>query len=64
MPTWFPSDVPNGGLRAYPCHGVSMTAQPGDSVQIGADLIKPVGDYDVPNAFRGTISNLSLSFAR
>ena len=38
-----------------------LTVQPGDSVQIGADLIKPVGDYEVPNVFRGSISELSLN---
>jgi len=41
-----------------------IVANPGDSVQIGADLIKPVGDYEVPNAFHGTIENLSLFHKR
>ncbi len=40
-----------------------LTAQPGDSVQIGSDLIQPVGDYSAGNAFRGTISAVSLNFA-
>jgi len=37
---------------------------PGDTMQIGADLIKPVGNYEVPNAFQGTISGLSGWYAR
>lgn len=38
--------------------------QPGDSLQIGADLIKPAGEYETPNRFRGVISNFSLKIAR
>lgn len=41
-----------------------MRTEPGDSLQIGADLIKPVGDYEVPNAFEGTIFSLSLFHPR
>ena len=40
-----------------------LSAQPGDSVQIGSDLIQPVGDYSAKNAFRGTISGVSLNYA-
>ena len=41
-----------------------LSAQPGDSVQVGSDLIQPVGDYRVQNAFRGTISAVSLDYSR
>jgi arylsulfatase A-like enzyme len=34
---------------------------PGDSLQIGADTIQPVGDYEIPNAFQGTIRNLLIA---
>ena len=36
--------------------------EPGDSIQIGADLIQPVGDYDTPNHFSGTIENLTFKY--
>ena len=36
--------------------------EPGDSIQIGADMIKPVGDYEVPNAFRGKIWDLAVKY--
>ncbi len=42
----------------------ALQAEPGDSVQIGADLIKPVGDYENENAFRGSISRLFLKHPR
>ena len=32
-----------------------LSQTPGDTMQIGVDLIKPVGKYDIPNAFRGTV---------
>ena len=41
-----------------------LDAEPGDSVQIGADLRKPVGDYQVPNRFRGLISDVFLRHPR
>ena len=41
-----------------------LKVQPGDSLQIGGDLVKPVGAYDVPNAFTGTITDLSIQHAR
>ena len=41
-----------------------LKAEPGDSMQIGADAVKPVGDYSVPNRFRGTISDFVLKHAR
>ena len=36
--------------------------EPGDSIQIGADLIQPVGNYDVPNYFSGMIENLAFKY--
>lgn len=36
--------------------------QPGDSIQIGADTIKPVGEYDVPNQFNGHIRDLKIEY--
>ncbi|HOD82511.1 MAG: Arylsulfatase precursor [Planctomycetes bacterium ADurb.Bin126] len=37
-----------------------LAANPGDSLQIGSDLVQPVGEYEVPNRFRGTIGKLEL----
>lgn len=42
----------------------SITANPGDSVQIGADTIKPVGEYKSENPFHGTISDFYLKHER
>ena len=42
----------------------TLTAQPGDSLQVGADLIKPVGTYAGNNPFRGVISDLQFSYRR
>ena len=36
--------------------------EPGDSIQIGADLIQPVGNYKTPNHFSGTIENLTFKY--
>lgn len=36
--------------------------EPADSIQIGADLIQPVGDYDSPNFFSGSIENLTFRY--
>lgn len=41
-----------------------LDSEPGDSIQIGADLVKPVGEYEVPNAFRGVISDLTVKIPR
>ena len=41
-----------------------LAAQPGDSVQVGSDLVQPVGDYSAGNAFRGTLSAVSLDYSR
>ena len=36
--------------------------QPGDSIQIGSDSVKPVGEYGVPNRFHGSISDLKIEY--
>ena len=36
-------------------------SEPGDSIQIGADTVKPVGEYQSPNYFTGVIDKLSLA---
>ena len=40
----------------------SIQHEPGDSIQIGADLIQPVGDYNTPNHFSGIIENLTFKY--
>ena len=42
----------------------TLRSQPGDSVEIGADRVKPVGDYESENLFSGTISALRLRHRR
>ena len=41
-----------------------LLANPGDSLEIGSDLIQPVGDYPVPNAYSGAIHHLRLEILR
>jgi hypothetical protein len=36
--------------------------EPVDSIQIGADLIQPVGNYNPPNYFSGIIENLTFKY--
>ena len=36
--------------------------EPGDSMQIGADVIQPVGNYNTPNHFSGIIENLTFKY--
>lgn len=38
-----------------------LDTTPGDSLQVGADTVKPVGDYGVDNVFKGTIRDLDLA---
>jgi len=35
-----------------------LSVNPGDSIEIGSDLVQPVGDYEVPNALDGIIYHL------
>ena len=34
---------------------------PGDGLQIGADTISPVGEYEVKNFFKGLIRNVGIT---
>lgn len=36
--------------------------EPSDSIQIGADLRQPVGNYNAPNHFTGNIENLTFKY--
>ncbi len=36
--------------------------EPADSIQIGADLNQPVGEYETPNHFSGFIENLTFKY--
>lgn len=38
----------------------AIKGQPGDKMQIGADLIQPAGEYDVPNGFHGTLHTIEI----
>jgi arylsulfatase A-like enzyme len=51
----------NGKLVGKAQAGI-MQHEPGDSIQIGADLIQPVGNYKTPNYFSGIIENLTFKY--
>jgi len=51
----------NGKLAGKEQAGI-IQQEPGDSIQIGADLIQPVGDYNTPNHFSGIIENLTFKY--
>ena len=51
----------NGKLVGKSAVGI-IHHEPGDSIQIGADMIQPVGNYKTPNHFSGTIENLSFKY--
>jgi arylsulfatase A-like enzyme len=51
----------NGKLVGKAKAGV-IQHEPGDSIQIGADLIQPVGNYKTPNHFSGIIENLTFKY--
>ena len=51
----------NGKLAGKAKAGIIQN-EPGDSIQIGADLHQPVGDYEVPNGFTGTLKNLTFKY--
>ena len=51
----------NGKLVGKSATGV-MQREPNDSIQIGADLSEPVGDYVAPNYFSGTIEDLTYKY--
>ena len=51
----------NGKLVGKSAVGI-IHHEPGDSIQIGADMIQPVGNYKTPNHFSGTIENLTFKY--
>ncbi len=51
----------NGKLAGKEEAGI-IYHEPGDSIQIGADLIQPVGNYSTPNNFSGIIENLTFKY--
>ena len=51
----------NGKLVGKEKAGV-MQHEPNDSIQVGADMIQPVGDYETPNHFSGIIENLTFKY--
>jgi arylsulfatase A-like enzyme len=53
----------NGKLVGKSEAGI-MHHEPGDSIQIGADLIQPVGNYNTPNHFSGIIKNLTFKYPK
>ena len=40
--------------------GPVLVTEPGDSLQVGADTVQPVGEYDVPNPFKGTLHKIEV----
>lgn len=51
----------NGKLVDKANAGV-MQNEPRDSIQIGADMAQPVGDYETPNHFCGSVENLTFKY--
>ena len=51
----------NGKLAGKEDAGI-IHHEPGDSIQIGADLIQPVGNYSTPNHFSGIIEDLTFKY--
>ena len=51
----------NGKLVGKANAGI-IRREPGDSMQIGADLIQPVGDYNTPNYFTGILEDLKFKY--
>lgn len=51
----------NGKLAGKEEAGI-IPHEPGDSIQIGADLNQPVGKYGTPNHFSGIIENLTFKY--
>jgi hypothetical protein len=39
-----------------------LAANPGDGLQIGADTVKPVGDYEPNHDFAGLIAQVKVTF--
>ena len=53
----------NGNARAVAQAAGTITVQPVDGLDIGADRGAPVGPYRIPNAFGGTIEMINLKTA-
>jgi hypothetical protein len=51
----------NGKLAGKAIAGI-IQHEPGESIQIGADLIQGVGDDNTPNHFSGIIDNLTFKY--
>jgi arylsulfatase A-like enzyme len=51
----------NGKLVDKADAGV-IQKEPGDSIQVGADIAQPVGNYETPNHFHGSIENLTFKY--
>ena len=51
----------NGKLVGRANPGI-IRNEPEDSIQIGADLAKPVGEYASPNYFSGVVENLTFKY--
>ncbi len=51
----------NGKLAGKENAGI-IHHEPGDSIQIGADLAEPVGAYETPNSFSGTLERLTFKY--
>lgn len=51
----------NGKLVGKEKAGI-IQYEPGDSIQIGADLTHPVGTYETPNPFTGTLENITFKY--
>ncbi len=54
----------DGRLVAQGSAAGPLRQMPGDTMQVGADLVKPVGDYQPPHPFRGVITGLTGFYAR
>ena len=54
----------NGKLAAKGEAPGGLKSEPGDSMQIGVDLISPVGDYEGTNPYRGEITGLTMLFGK
>ena len=52
------------GRKPVSVQSSPLKNNPGDSLQIGADAIKPVGDYESPNLFTGKLWELEINYGR
>ena len=41
---------------------VIIQEEPSDTIQVGADMGKAIGDYETPNLFKGTLEKLSFKY--